>query len=369
MKSATNKEDAFKFDALFTSMQPGNVYFVTGKNGSGKSRFFRYATNKLRDAQLKENFDGERLLCLSGTMHDKYPARIYKLKKYDDLVVYLGNKVNNNMISDTGPFRTLCHYMLRSNASFKHGEQAAQALQKLNLEERVILKFRHGKNRKIELNENINLQLDLYFNDPRHPDLIHSYIEHLDAGNIRLADMFFFRRDVPHGLSDLSSGEKQYALALLGLLYCGAPKCTVFYDEPENSLHPSWQLNIIKDLAAIAEVLYPLSTIVVATHSPLIASSVRNSRAFVCDLPAGQSWQRSDLYGRASDTVLREQFNLYSARSPEVSTAINICLDLIAQNKTQSEDFQSAQNDLRSFNLELPLDDPLYEVVNTILRF
>jgi predicted ATP-binding protein involved in virulence len=181
--------------------------------------------------------------------------------------------------------------------------------------------------------------------------------------------MSFFRNDEPYGLADLSSGEKQYALAILGFIYCGSQGCTVFYDEPENSLHPAWQLSIVKDLAEVADDQLLKATLIIATHSPLIASSVRNGNVYVCDLPAGQAWQRADLFGRASDTVLREQFHLYSARSPEVAIIINKCLASIARNETGSQEFQQVQAELRGYKLDLTPDDPLAEIVTTILGF
>lgn len=371
MQPSNNKDEIQKFNGLLNSMEPDNVYFVTGKNGTGKSRFFAYATKETahHHPHLLGTRNAERLLCLSGTMHDKYPPNIYKSTTSDEGVVYLGNKVNNNMVSDIAPFRRLCHYML-SNISGGKNSNATQALLRLNFEDRVVFKFRYGKSRKAEVFDAIPPKLELRLsNSPRDSVTIDLYREHLLAGNILLADMEFCRNGENYGLSDLSSGEKQYALALLGFIYCGSPGCAVYYDEPENSLHPSWQLSIVKDLAEIAENLHPRSTIIVATHSPLIASSVRNGRAFVCDLPAGQAWQRSGLHGRGSDTVLREQFHLYSARSPEVGAAINRCLHHIALNETSSSKFQEAQSQLRAYDLDLASDDPAYEVVATILRF
>lgn len=274
------------------------------------------------------------------------------------------------MVSDTAPFRTLCHYMMRSIALNQNGDIASQSLRRLNFEQRIRFKFRYGKSRKAEVFSSVSSQQDYdLISSHNDPMLVNRYIEHLLAGDILLADMIFFRNGEPYGLGELSSGEKQYALALLGFIYCGSPGCTVYYDEPENSLHPSWQLNIIKDLSAIAKELHAMSTLVVATHSPLIASSVRNSSAFVCDLPAGQAWQRSELHGRASDTVLREQFHLYSTRSPEVGIVVNKRLDLIARNETGNPQFRAAQDELRAYNLELPADDPIHDVLATILRF
>lgn len=369
------RKDEDKFEALLASIHHGNVYFVTGKNGSGKSRFFSNATREHFNQLVNNKGDVSRIICMSGTMHDKYPPDIYKKSLSNDAVIYLGNKVNNNMVSDTAPFRTLCKYILSSVVSNSqnsgvNNELIYNALQRLNFEESMVFKFRYGKNRKAEVFSSVSSELKInLLQDVNDLPLIGKYIQHLEAGDILLSDVSFFRNNFPYGLAELSSGEKQYALALLGFIYCGCSDCILYYDEPENSLHPSWQLSVVNDLAIIAEKIFPRSILMVATHSPLIASSVRNERTFICDFPAGQSWQRSSLHGQASDVVLREQFHLYSARSPDVYIIVNKCLDLISKSEISTSEFLSYQNELRMFNLDLQSDDPLSEVVTTILGF
>lgn len=367
MKPGDDRGEEQRFEALLKSIEPGNVYFVTGKNGSGKSRFFAYATREMYRSRQRR-FPADRLLCLSGTMYDKYPPSVYRAKASDWDVVYLGNKVNNNMVSGTAPFRVLCHYMLRNMASAALWSSVERALKRLNLEARVTFRFRERRKDGTDvfglLSEAIDCSLLDYKNDI---GLLDRYIGLLSADEIQLADVSFIRDGVPYGLSDLSSGEKQYALSILGFIYCGSPGCTVFYDEPENSLHPAWQLSIVKDLAEADEELRFRATLIIATHSPLIASSVRNGNVYLCDLPAGQAWQRADHFGRASDTVLREQFHLYSARSPEVAAVLNQCLAYIAQNETGRREFREALAALRDFGLDLTPDDPVAEIVKTVL--
>jgi hypothetical protein len=142
MMRETDEAEATKFDALLNSIVPGNVYFVTGKNGSGKSRFFAYATKEMRQTHAINGYGSGRLLCLSGTMYDKYPPIIYKSNASDWEVVYLGSKVNNNMVSGTAPFRILCHYMLRHLASPILWGSVNRALKRLNFEQRVTFRFR-----------------------------------------------------------------------------------------------------------------------------------------------------------------------------------------------------------------------------------
>jgi predicted ATP-dependent endonuclease of OLD family len=76
------------------------------------------------------------------------------------------------------------------------------------------------------------------------------------------------------GLSMLSSGEQHELVLLYDLLFNVESGALVLIDEPEISLHVSWQKRFIEDLRRIAEVVKFRS--VVATHSPQIASRWRH---------------------------------------------------------------------------------------------
>ncbi|MFE0037423.1 AAA family ATPase [Streptomyces sp. NPDC059015] len=69
-------------------------------------------------------------------------------------------------------------------------------------------------------------------------------------------------------LESLSSGEQQEIVLTYGLLFRERPGTLVLIDEPELSLHVSWQNDFIPDLLRIAE-LAKLKFLV-ATHSPSI---------------------------------------------------------------------------------------------------
>ncbi|MEY3401432.1 MAG: excinuclease [Anabaena sp. CRKS33] len=66
--------------------------------------------------------------------------------------------------------------------------------------------------------------------------------------------------------TDLSSGEKHELVLLYELLFKVEPNSLVLIDEPELSLHVSWQVQFLKDLQEITK-LADLD-ILIATHSP-----------------------------------------------------------------------------------------------------
>ena len=88
---------------------------------------------------------------------------------------------------------------------------------------------------------------------------------------------FIFQSDhdrsiVPPGA--LSSGEQHELVLTYQLLFEAPPGSLIFIDEPELSLHVSWQRKFLEDIAKISE-LADLDFLV-ATHSPSIVHDRRD---------------------------------------------------------------------------------------------
>jgi predicted ATP-binding protein involved in virulence len=75
----------------------------------------------------------------------------------------------------------------------------------------------------------------------------------------------------PLSLSDLSSGEQHEVVLLYELLFKVQPDTLVLIDEPEISLHISWQHAFVDDLIKIAEM--QKIRFIIATHSPMIINN------------------------------------------------------------------------------------------------
>lgn len=77
------------------------------------------------------------------------------------------------------------------------------------------------------------------------------------------------RKDIPLSLSSLSSGEKQLLILLTEALLQRERNYLFIADEPELSLHVKWQKMILPEMLK----LNPNAQIIVATHSPEVASN------------------------------------------------------------------------------------------------
>ena len=99
-----------------------------------------------------------------------------------------------------------------------------------------------------------------------------------------------------HGLDDLSSGERQILLLLVEILRRIKLGGIILIDEPEISLHPTWQRALVAALDKIIE-QYD-AQVIMATHSLEIATSVLPHHEVISlsdldDLPRGE-WKPED---------------------------------------------------------------------------
>lgn len=83
-------------------------------------------------------------------------------------------------------------------------------------------------------------------------------------------------------IDDLSSGEKQLLFTFLNLCAEIQKSSLIIIDEPENSLHPTWQTKYLFFLKELFENMDLKSHLIFATHSPfLVANLDKNSSSIV----------------------------------------------------------------------------------------
>jgi len=170
------------------------------------------------------------MLLLSREQHDKYSNQFYS--ELDVIISDEQNKLRENILS------------LKNQSTNEYKESIKQK------KETVLSVIENNKLSQINI---LKKELNLFFNPEG------KSIEINDSGNL------VFRKGKI--LRDLSSGEKQLILILLKTLNNSLFKpCIIFMDEPEISLHVSWQKQLISSLKRIAR----QSQIIVVSHSPAV---------------------------------------------------------------------------------------------------
>jgi len=177
----------------------------------------------------------------------------------------------------------------------------------------------------------------------------------------------FFKNSISSNipLKDLSGGEKTLLTKVLPLYLSDNKDGVILIDEPETSLHPNWQFQIIDLYKKIAK--RNNNQLIISTHSPQIVASVEQkcikilvkeeSRIRVID-------SASNPYGKRLDDVLLDIFQANGLRTPDVETKLDRLNILLSKNEENTKEFKelfdelnniltSSDSDILLINLEL----------------
>lgn len=151
-------------------------------------------------------------------------------------------------------------------------------------------------------------------------------------------------------INELSSGEKQLFLRTLSIKMLEPEDSIILIDEPELSLHPKWQQQIIKVYQSIGK----NNQIIVATHSPHLLGSVRSENIIILSkneenkiIPiTGEELYSS--YGQTSDRILEDIMGMKSARNIEVQNLLDDVRELVGKNRYETDEFKEKYNELEN---------------------
>lgn len=343
----------------------GQIFILTGPNGSGKTRALAQMTyDYIKGIQLGSSA-ASRLICLSGTVLDKFPRH----QEGTDYA-YFGRRTNSNMFSEVAPYRRLAEFIMTECTDWAdRANVAKRLLGSISLSHKVYFKFRRGRNTKdiashttLE-NLDISIDLSLPFSEQRG---CNDRLNQLKDSNVHVSGVSFTKGDQKFDISDLSSGERSYALSILAMAFSVIDASIVIFDEPENSLHPKWQGSIIRDIWAAISQISSNSRLIIATHSPLIVAGAKNNLTYVLDLASSQEWIHSGMFGNTSDTILKAQFGLTSPRAISFLALVQECLKTMIEMQTNPARFRDAADRLLEMNVQLDQEDPLFLTLDSI---
>jgi predicted ATPase len=345
----------------------GKFHVITGANGTGKTRYLSSLSAKILSELDRGAGEYSRMLCLSGTVYDKFP-RVKIEERVNDRYIYLGNKTNNNMFSEISPFRNLSTHLLSDRADNQERSGLAQRiLETIGFENTLKLKFRRARNTVDATLASAGLELQISLGENyRIGDIESLRREQIEDSKIHLSGITVIKGGAPYELEELSSGERLYLLVVLGICFCTENNSLILFDEPENSLHPKWQTKLIQDINLVVREISDNSTIVIATHSPLIVSSAPNVDSFIRNLPTQDGWLDFEFFGRNSDAILESQFGLLSPRSLTVMSSVQNCLSALTMVQSDPQIFLNAVSVLDSLEINFEAEDPLYTTVKEI---
>lgn len=174
-------------------------------------------------------------------------------------------------------------------------------------------------------------------------------------------------------VEDLSSGQLQLLNNLLNLALNVKDDSLILIDEPENSLHPEWRREYISVLRQSIDCVKRCH-VVLATHSPLVASGVKRGEGSLIGLKRDAQDDSlkvspsETVHGWLPSAVLEERFDMPSVRAPELTSAVETALKLLKSPNVDKVELEKACKDLKVLLSELPSDDVIVPAIEAIIE-
>ena len=139
---------------------------------------------------------------------------------------------------------------------------------------------------------------------------------------------------------------------------------SVLIDEVENHLHPTMQRRILHDLLKA----FPMVTFIVSTHSPLIVSSVKDSKVYALRYRDGEVFSdQLDLIhkARTATEVLDEVLGVSFTMPIWVEDSLNqITEKYLSKKNISKDDLLMMRNELKEQGLERLMPEAIYKVAD-----
>jgi len=327
----------FNINFLDNKNKPLNLVVLAGINGSGKTSLFEFIQNKLSNKSKNINgiididatsfifngisFGKETITDLSISLITKYKG-IDNLNKSKTLfikrILYIKaqeQKTNDIKIE-------IVKYI--DNLIYEDGLSAKQAYEKLS--EKLDTIF-----------EGLDLQIKF-------------------SGLDRDKKIYFKNLlDEKISIDILSTGEKEILSKIFFLFISDIKDSIILIDEPEISLHPSWQNRVVKIYKEFAKLNN--NQIILATHSPQIIGSTPNESLRILAKENGNIKVYSEnAYGMDVNMALTDIMGVKELRDIELQKKYDKVKDMILSNNFISDNFNKEFNELEKMMENDPID-------------
>lgn len=348
-------------DLQFINPSENDVSILIGENGSGKSQMLAYlAKDYLRL--------GKKVIAISNSIYDKFPDSGRNLHLLRDRSGRLKAKrsIKNALLNITPQevtrFKNVSEALKFIGYNPEIGIERIK-ISELILDEAITNHPESNSLNQIELQELKSLLRKSFFN--RKEDIIWvslsefsfyeidrlSFLQLLKYETllkklsiIKEINLYLRKNNNTIPLYDASSGELSFISSIVYLATTIDDNCAILIDEPENSLHPSWQKDYIRILIQLFYLYQP--KIVAATHSALIVTGaeVANERTNVFEC------KNFEFIKKTKEPVNIEEafYSYFNVITPENRFLSDLLVDLLNQLSERKIGFEAL---LRQLNI------------------
>lgn len=338
-------------EALRQGRDHGTRIYVIGNNGEGKSILL----GDLADRLVKE---GQRVVGISFGLTDRFPFE--RPRRDGQPFIYVGARTSERSIT-LGRTSADVNRMVR--------EIHVNAKQ-LGVFDAVVKHLGFGERRYLVpfgLNSSFDDDRERYAELQQLTESANENARILQRAGANRYELGLMRQESQRSITtfgELSSGEQQLLTLALKLAAYADDSTAILVDEPELSLHVSWQRAIPGMLEIVSSRMG--CSMVVATHSPVVVASAthRDDRCFVArrhGLTELGLRQR-----RSVETALFDGFRTYTANNRQVHER---CAVMVSQ-AIQRLNARGAMQDgdlptLKSLHEELELMDQIIRLADS----
>lgn len=408
-----------------TELSENYVSVIIGNNGIGKStllsslayyfKYHLYEKPTLRKPVVEVRFTKmpSRVIAVTNSIGDTFPSDYSQEKRYDELeYVYLGAKLSSNYYSkkhildrairiciednDNSPIVAssmgdlfhflgystrieLHYYVAKKYLSSKHSKQyiaAVEELKRRNLEKGSLIENTLNMIRS----QTFSLWMDL--STPQRAIDFHGSGLSLDAFMLlRQWKVVSIKNAIVRKLNSndkffafdgASSGEANILCSFISLISLIRDNSIIIIDEPEISLHPSWQAKYF-ELLKIATDNHKDCHIIIATHSPHILSDLSPQRSTVLTLSMENAHISSELlshspYAQSIENILLSAFKTPNTRNYYFYSIVQDALQLLAEHERNYDLLNKKITIIESVLPTLLDNDPIKHICELIIQ-
>jgi predicted ATPase len=199
----------------------------------------------------------------------------------------------------------------------------------------------------------------------------HIYLRLMESLELISSPDIKFLKDDSVDFEHTSSGEKHFIFTMINLLSEIENNTLILIDEPELSLHPSWQMQYIKLLKAIT-VNFNTTHCLLASHSHFMVSDLTPQSSSLVTLNKGSSSDGEyrysklipyDTFAWSAENILYEVFHLRTTRNMYFESDLVSLLKLVSEKSQDINEIQRLYEKLNSyvFNHNDPINHILYQ--------
>lgn len=170
-------------------------------------------------------------------------------------------------------------------------------------------------------------------------------------------------------ITDASSGELCILFNMISIAGSIKDDSIILLDEPELSLHPEWQRDFLPLLAKVFS-KYKRCHFIIATHSPHVVSSIPQSNSYVVNLECSPAKviAGEKLALHSSDYQLAYTFRSPGFKNEYLISQLVEVLSELSEGKKLDNGFIERINTLIAFDLIVPDDDPVKNLLSTLKK-